>query len=79
MIEEFRNRITLKRSTINRLKQRCRELTLRDTMIICERCSQDMAPLKTFNYESQEFHYATCVFGSFQRVEVKDALATKID
>ena len=43
-------------------------------MIICDRCKQDLAPLKTFDFISADLHHAKCVFGSFRRVEVEDAL-----
>lgn len=44
-------------------------------MVICERCKSDMAPLKTFVWESHESHYATCVFGSFRKVNLEEALS----
>ena len=43
-------------------------------MVICDRCKQDLAPLKTFNYESHELHYAKCVFGSFRKITIEEAL-----
>lgn len=59
---------------IDRNILRCKEFSLRDTMVICERCKSDLAPLKTFEYESHDMHYAKCVFGSFRRVSLEDAL-----
>ena len=49
-------------------------MALRDTYVICERCKQDLAPLKTFEYISNDLHHAKCVFGAFRKVEVEDAL-----
>ena len=42
--------------------------------MICERCKGDLAPLKTFKWESHELHYATCVFGALRKVEIAEAL-----
>jgi hypothetical protein len=74
MVEEFRGRITKKRELIEKTKTKCKEFALRDTMIICDRCKQDLAPLKTFDFINADLHHAKCVFGSFRRVEVEDAL-----
>lgn len=74
MIEEFRSRIKTKRDNIVKIKQRCREFATKDTMMICQRCKQDLAPLKTFRFVSPELHHATCVFGAFKRVEISEAL-----
>ena len=41
-------------------------------MVICERCLQDIAPLKTFDYIDDAHHYAKCVFGSLKRVELTE-------
>lgn len=59
---------------IDRNKIKCKEFELRDTMVICERCKSDLAPLKTFTYESPELHYARCVFGSFRKVGITEAM-----
>ena len=74
MLKEFRERIVKKREMIEENTRKCKEFALRDTMIICERCKQDLAPLKTFKYEKEDLHYATCVFGSFRKISVKEAL-----
>jgi hypothetical protein len=42
-------------------------------MVICKRCEEDIAPLKTFNFEYEDRHLAKCVFGSLYRVEISDA------
>lgn len=46
-------------------------------MIICDRCNQDLAPLKTVDYVSDDLHFAKCVFGTFKRVDIVDALMAK--
>jgi len=74
MLEEFRQRISRKREIIETTKNKCREYALRDTMLICDRCKNDLAPLKTLNFVSDELHHAKCVFGTFRRVEVQEAL-----
>ena len=43
-------------------------------MLICDRCKQDIAPLKTLDFVSPDLHHAKCVFGTFRRVEIKEAL-----
>ena len=43
-------------------------------MVICERCKSDLAPLKTFDYESHELHYAKCVFGAFRKLTIEEAM-----
>lgn len=65
MLSEFHQRVIKKRKVIEDVKQKCKELALRDTMILCERCKCDLAPLKTVDYISQELHYCKCVFGTF--------------
>ena len=65
---DFQERIMRKRESIERNKRKCKEFELRDTMVICDRCKSDLAPLKTFVYESHELHYAKCVFGSFRKI-----------
>ena len=68
LMQDFQDRIKRKREMIEKNKLKCKEFELRDTMVICDRCKNDLAPLKTFNYESHELHYAKCVFGSFRKV-----------
>mmetsp|Transcript_40654 Transcript_40654/g.53327 ORF Transcript_40654/g.53327 Transcript_40654/m.53327 type:complete len:127 (-) Transcript_40654:593-973(-) len=58
---------------IEKNKLKCKEFELRDAMVICDRCKNDLAPLKTFTYESHELHYARCVFGSFRKVSEAEA------
>ena len=53
------------------MKKRSREFSLTDINVICERCSQDIAPLKTFMFESKDMHYAKCVFGTLRRIEIE--------
>ena len=74
MLDEFRGRITRKRDIIGKNKLKVREMSMRDTMVICDRCKQDVAPLKTFDYISPDLHHAKCVFGTLRRVEADDAL-----
>jgi hypothetical protein len=74
MLEEFRERIAKKREIIEKTKNKCKELSLWDTMVICDRCKMDVAPLKTFDFYSKELHHAKCVFGTLRRVEVDEAL-----
>ena len=38
MMSEFRDRILRKREMIDKIKRRCKEYSLKDTMLICERC-----------------------------------------
>jgi hypothetical protein len=42
--------------------------------MICDKCLADIAPLKTILFESEELHFAKCVFGTLRRVEVEEAL-----
>jgi hypothetical protein len=56
---------------------KCKEVALRDIMIICDRCNHDLAPLKTVDYVSDDLHFAKCVFGTFKRVDIVDALMAK--
>lgn len=52
MLKEFHTRVMKKRQLIEDVKLRCKEISLRDTMIVCERCKQDLAMLKTVDYIS---------------------------
>lgn len=74
MLAEFAERIKTKRQVISQIAHRCKEIGLRETMVICERCKQDLAPLKTFAFEDKDLHYAKCVFGAFRRVTLKEVL-----
>ena len=77
MLAEFAERITKKREVISQIAHRCKEISLRETMVICERCKQDLAPLKTFAFEDKDLHYAKCVFGAFRRVSLKEVLESQ--
>lgn len=46
-------------------------------MIICERCQQDLAMLKTVDFVRNDLHFTKCVFGYFNKVEISDALTEK--
>jgi hypothetical protein len=48
-------------------------------MIICERCKQDLAPLKTVDFQSEELHFSKCVFGSFKPVDLIDAMTDRYE
>lgn len=74
MLQEFRARIMKKRGIIELMKMKAKELALKDTTIICERCRLDLAPLKTVDFLSEDLHFAKCVFGTFRKVEIEDAL-----
>ena len=74
MLLEYRKRITKKREIIEQNKRLCKELQLAETMVICERCKQDLAPLRTLEFVSDELHFAKCVFGSFKPVDIPSAL-----
>ena len=74
MLLEFQERIQKKRDMIDKNKLKCKEFALRDTMVICERCKSDLAPLKTFDYEQHDLHYAKCVFGAFRKISLEEAM-----
>ena len=74
LLLDFQERIARKRAMIDQNHHKCKEYALRDTMVICDRCKGDVAPLKTFRWESHELHYATCVFGSLRKVTIDEAL-----
>lgn len=46
-------------------------------MIICERCKQDLAMLKTVDFVKDDLHFAKCAFGFLRRVEIGDAKSEK--
>ena len=77
MMQEFHSRVIKKRNLIQQIKFKCKELALRDVTIICERCKQDLALLKTVDFVSEDLHFAKCAFGFLRRVEVADALTDK--
>ena len=77
MLKEFHSRVMRKRLVIEQVKLKCKEISIRDTMVICERCKQDIAMLKTVDYVKDDLHFAKCVFGTLKRVEVDDALTQK--
>ena len=55
------------------MRLKTKEHGLTEAIMICERCSHDIAPIRTFDFVSDDLHYAKCVFGSLQRVELADA------
>lgn len=38
MLQEFHGRILKKRRLIEEVKMKCKEVALRDVMVVCERC-----------------------------------------
>lgn len=77
MLADFHTRIVNKRDLIDKVKLKCKEFALREVMIVCERCSSDLAPLKTVDFISGDLHFTKCVFGTFKKVEIVDALCSK--
>lgn len=73
LLKEFQDRIKKKREMIEKNTLKCKEFALRDTMVICERCKCDLAPLKTIEFEKHDLHYAKCVFGSFRKISIEEA------
>lgn len=73
METEFKLRVREKRNVIQRMRIKSKEHGLTEAIMICERCSSDIAPMRTFDFVSDDLHYAKCVFGSLQRVELTDA------
>ncbi|CDW71563.1 nucleic acid helicase [Stylonychia lemnae] len=79
MEEEFKKRVAQKRKIIEKIRQKAKELDQKDVTVICDRCKQDIAPLKTFDYISDDLHYAKCVFGALRRVEIQEASHSQYD
>ena len=73
MESEFKQRVRNKRDCIRRMRLKSKEHGLTEALLICERCSQDIAPMKTFDFIDEELHYAKCVFGSLSRIELAEA------
>ena len=69
---EFTRRVGEKRAIIKRMKQKLKEYDMKEATMICERCLQDVAPMRTLDYINDELHYAKCVFGSLKRVELSE-------
>ena len=55
------------------MRLKAKEQGLTEALMICERCSLDIAPIKTFDFIDEELHYAKCVFGSLSRLELAEA------
>ena len=72
METEFKQRVSEKRDVIKRMKQRHKEYALTEATLVCERCLQDIAPMKTFEFINNELHYAKCVFGTLRRIEMEE-------
>ena len=73
METEFKLRVKDKRVMIQKMRLRSKEHGLTEALMICERCSHDIAPMRTFDFVNDDLHYAKCVFGSLQRVELTEA------
>jgi hypothetical protein len=73
MESEFKQRVKSKRDCIGRMRLKAKEQGLTEALMICERCSLDIAPIKTFDFIDEELHYAKCVFGSLSRLELAEA------
>ena len=61
------------------MKQKTKEYALTETSMVCERCYEDIARLKTFEYIDNAHHYAKCVFGSLKRIEIEEAKSSLYD
>ena len=70
MMADFRKRLEAKRQIITKMKHRAKELSLKDTAIICARCQAEVGLLKTFRCVTPEKHHAKCSFGYLRRVEI---------
>merc|ERR1712091_639171 len=75
---DFQQRIQKKRDMIEKNKLKCKEFALKEIMVICDRCKSDLAPLKTIEYESNDLHYAKCVFGAFRKVSIEEATESPV-
>jgi len=60
------------------MKLKMKEHALTDALMICERCNQDIAPMRTFDFICNDLHYAKCVFGSLIRVELPEAQSSNM-
>jgi hypothetical protein len=47
-----------------------KELALKDATVICARCSEEVALMKTLKFHNAEKHHAKCSFGYLRRVEI---------
>ena len=74
MIDEFKERLERKRTMINKIKHKCKELSVKDATLLCDKCNQDVGLLKTLTFINEELHHARSVFGFLNRVEIQDAL-----
>ena len=68
--EEFKERVIKKRQVIEDNEVKLRELSLKETMVICERCKQDLGELKQLKFEREDLHFARCVFGFYKKVSL---------
>ena len=77
---------------VKKMKQKTKEYALTETSMVCERCYEDIARLKTFEYIDNAHHYAKvfvldfistkrskCVFGSLKRIEIEEAKSSLYD
>ena len=74
LTDEFRERIIKKREVIEANEIKLKELSLKETMVICERCKQELSELKSFTFEREDLHFARTIFGRFNRVPLQEAL-----
>jgi hypothetical protein len=77
MEAEFKARIKNKREAIERMRLKAREHAIVEAVAICERCSCDIAPVKTLEFINNELHQAKCAFGTLSRVELVEAQTPK--
>jgi hypothetical protein len=73
MENEFKLRVRDKRNMIQKMRLKAKEHGLTEAVMICEKCCHDIAPMRTFDYINNDLHYAKCVFGTLQRVELTEA------
>ena len=74
MRDEFRDRLQKKRDIIQKMKHKAKELSLKDTTLLCDKCDQEVSLLKTVKFISMDKHHAKCIFGHLRRVEIEDAI-----
>ena len=61
------------------MQLKAKEAALTDAMMICDRCSCDIAPVKTIRYVNDDLHFLTCPYLNCNRVELVEAQSSAYD
>lgn len=59
------------------MKHKKKEFSIKDVILLCNRCKEEVQLLKTLKFEKDDLHHAKSAFGYLRRVEIDVAIKNK--